>query len=77
MRLLYVQRVVLVAAVLLIAWLVMVLARVENQRYALLLNMCPGDAITRLPDAECLARVQTRTGWWWHLYYAAMDFGTP
>lgn len=60
------------------------LVRVENARYALWLGMCPnirqitaaiGDNSSG-PDAlNCTTTIQTRTGWWWHLYYAVTDNG--
>jgi hypothetical protein len=40
---------------------------IENQRYALLLGMCPGDLFP--VDPICLHSVETRTSWAWHLYY--------
>jgi len=43
------------------------LVRTENQRYALFVGMC-SDPIA--PKGPCLAHVQTRTNWLWHLYYA-------
>jgi uncharacterized transporter YbjL len=43
------------------------LVRTENQRYALSIGMCAGSIAS---DTACLAKVETRTGWWWHLYYA-------
>ena len=46
------------------------LVRVENQRYALTLGMCAPRPPIPVPDLVCLERVETRTGWWWHLYYA-------
>ena len=53
------------------------LVRVENERYALWLGMCPSlDQTLKSVSAghndamTCMKRVQTRTGWWWHLYYA-------
>ncbi len=58
--------VALVAVTIILAWR---LAEVENQRYALLLNMCPGRVTPSAPDFECLKRVQTRTSWLWNLYY--------
>jgi len=45
------------------------LAAVENQRYALELNMCPSPHGLLLPDLKCLKTVQTRTSWVWNLYY--------
>jgi hypothetical protein len=44
------------------------LARTENQRYALFNRMCI-DPVTSLSDSTCLKNIETRTGWWWHLYY--------
>lgn len=45
------------------------LVRVENERYALRVGMCQGKPIVGI-DYECLRKVETRTGWWWHMYYA-------
>lgn len=45
------------------------LVRTENQRYALLVGMC-SDQIMKI---SCLERIETRTGWWWHLYYALQN----
>lgn len=45
------------------------LVRTENQRYALFLGMC-SDQVTKL---SCLERTETRTGWWWHFYYALQN----
>jgi hypothetical protein len=57
-----------------IVFLTTALVRVENQRYALVINMCPNKADARLPpDLDCLAKVQTRTSWVWHVYYALTD----
>ena len=51
------------------------LVREENQRYALLLGMCQKQSA--LPpvsvSVECLSKVQTRTSWLWHLFYAVTD----
>lgn len=50
-------------------WLGAALVRVENERYALFLGMCrASDGL--LVDASCLAKVETRTSWVWHLMYA-------
>lgn len=43
------------------------LVRTENQRYALFLGMC---SESMAPKGPCLAKVETRTNWLWHLYYA-------
>ena len=45
------------------------LVRTENQRYALLLDMCRKDTLGLIVDFGCLSAVQTRTSWFWHLYY--------
>lgn len=54
-----------------IVWLGITLVRVENERHALYIGMCRDKL--GLTDAACLARVQTRTAWGWHLYYALID----
>ena len=46
------------------------LVEVENQRYAMLTGLCSGKLDPRIPDVQCLATVQTRTLWLWHLAYA-------
>jgi hypothetical protein len=46
------------------------LVEIENQRYAMLVGMCPGKLDPSLPDPQCLQTVQTRTSWVWHLAYA-------
>ncbi len=60
----------LVLCAFILVWLAIALVRAENQRYALLLGMCTQEAPIRMVDFDCLDRVQTRTGWWWHLFYA-------
>ena len=45
------------------------LARVENQRYALLIGMCSSSTSPIIIDVKCLETVRTRTQWVWHLYY--------
>lgn len=60
----------LLMAVLLV-WLGSALVRVENQRYAMQLGMCKGELV--VVNLSCLKNVQTRSGWWWHLYYALKD----
>jgi hypothetical protein len=49
------------------------LVRVENQRYALSLGMCPGPAAGVPPDLACVSKTETRTGWWAHLFAALTD----
>jgi hypothetical protein len=68
------ERIALLFAAFVIGWLVLVLVHVENQRYALLVGMCT-DRRTGIHDSECLRSVETRTGWWWHVFYAVKEFG--
>jgi hypothetical protein len=66
-------------AVVVLALLVVFLAdrtvRLENQRYALYLGLCKRDPnpLNLEPFWKCLEDVQTRTSWFWHLYYAVTD----
>lgn len=49
---------------------------VENQRYAYQVGMCRDTQISNkalLWDYKCQASVETRTAWWWHLYYAVKE----
>jgi hypothetical protein len=62
------HRIAWVLAALLLVWMSAALVRVENERYALFVGMCR-DRLG-LVDVRCLASVETRTGWWWHLFYA-------
>jgi len=58
---------------LLVVWLCVALVRVENERYALFVGMCRSAEAPGMPiDAACLAEVETRTSWLWHLFYALM-----
>jgi hypothetical protein len=59
----------LIAALVVFFLLSAALVRTENQRYALFVGMCR-DPVTLLTDSKCLKNVETRTAWWWHLYYA-------
>lgn len=61
----------LVLALVAIIWLSAALVRTENERYALSLGMCK-NAQSGTADYSCLANVQTRTGWWWHIYYGLL-----
>ena len=45
------------------------LVNVENERYARQVGMCGADKGALSVDAKCLERVQTRTAWWWHVFY--------
>jgi hypothetical protein len=65
------------AAIILLGLLVLFLAdrlvREENQRYAVMHEMCRDPLLPLLPDFDCLESVQTRTSWFWQLYYAVTD----
>lgn len=52
----------------LIFWLGAALVRAENERYAMYVGLCKYDPLTLI--GKCLENVQTRTAWWWHLFYA-------
>lgn len=65
------MRILHFALVAVIIWLTFALVKVENQRYAMQVGMCK-DAVIGW-DYACLAKVETRTGWYWHLYYALLD----
>jgi hypothetical protein len=47
--------------------------RLENQRYALYVDICKRDPANPLRQGDCLKQVQTRTSWFWHLYYAMTE----
>ncbi|MDT8992732.1 hypothetical protein RQP54_17805 [Curvibacter sp. APW13] len=64
-------RATIAVLVALLIWTGAALVRVENQRYAMQLGMCRGNVIA--VDLACLKNVQTRTGWWWHMYYALIE----
>ena len=54
-------------------WLSFSLVKVENERYALFVGMCDkkdSPPELRLIDFQCLSKVETRTHWVWHLFYA-------
>lgn len=73
----YAERLGLAVAALVICWLLMILVREENQRYAMSLGMCVHDPVLHMPDPACLKNLETRTAWWRHVYYAAKEFGSP
>lgn len=61
----------LLLAIAVIVVLAAALVRVENQRYAMQVGMCKDNPTFPLGwDYKCLATVETRTSWLWHLYYA-------
>jgi hypothetical protein len=58
----------IVALLLTVVWLAAALVKAENQRYALSLGMCV-DKRLGVADYPCLEKLQTRTAWYWHVYY--------
>ena len=66
------ERIGLFVALLLIVWLAAALVRVENVRYAMQVGMC-WNATLKLHDLACIGKVQTRTAWYWHLFYALKE----
>ena len=65
------MRALLIVFIAVIFWLSLALVKVENQRYAMQVGMCKDTKVGW--DYSCLAKVETRTGWYWHLYYALID----
>ena len=65
-----IKNLIIAALSLSLLWFGVSLIRVENQRYALELEMCgawsPENSVKR---AECLKQVETRTGPLAHLFY--------
>lgn len=62
-----------VVLLVLLIWVSSALVLVENERYALAVGMCKSDPVSLMSLPNCLAKTQTRTGWWWHLYYALLE----
>lgn len=67
------KKIIIIVLVIALGFIADRAVRAENQRYALLLGMCVGNDPVRLPDFKCLEEVQTRTSWFWHLYYLVVD----
>jgi hypothetical protein len=57
----------LTAALIFLGWRLVV---IENQRHAAVVGMCPSKLVPQAQDPVCLAKVETRTSWAWHLFYA-------
>ena len=65
------KNVIIVGLVAVVFYMAGALVRIENERYALIVNMCQNKVNPALPrDLECLKTVETRTHWLWHLFYA-------
>ena len=61
------KNLLIVSLVSCIAWFGSAIIRLENERYALSIGMCQTD--TGVADPVCLADVETRTSFLWHLAY--------
>jgi hypothetical protein len=62
-------RAAVVMLLVLVVLLASALVKAENQRYALSVGLCIDKATLRA-DSACLAKTESRTGWYWHIYYA-------
>lgn len=62
--------VLIVILILLLTWFGFALVRVENERYALQVGLCTLKPSDPLALFDCLKKTETRTGWWWHIFYA-------
>ena len=65
--------VLIVILIILLVWFSFALVRVENERYALQVGLCTFNPSDPLVMFDCLERARTRTGWWWHIFYALKD----
>jgi hypothetical protein len=68
-------RLSLLSAILIIVLQSAALIRLENQRYAMQVGLCEDKVLSIKTqqvawDSSCLERVETRTNWLWHLFYA-------
>lgn len=50
-------------------WLAIALVNAENQRHALVNNMCRDQVFNQGVDKKCLVTVSSRDHWWQHLWY--------
>lgn len=65
---------VIVVLALVVVFLADRLVRTENQRYALLVGVCKQpDPASPASAFQCLESIQTRTSWFWHLYYGVTN----
>ena len=62
-------RITVVVLLFAVVWLSPALLHAENQHYGLSLGMCV-DKCLGAADYTCLETPQTRTAWYWHIYYA-------
>jgi hypothetical protein len=67
------KNLILAILILLVAFLADRAVRIENQRYALYVNLCKYDPANPTARWDCLEKAQTRTSWLWHLYYAMTE----
>jgi hypothetical protein len=52
-----------------VIWLCIALVNAENQRNALVNNMCRDQVFNTGVDKKCLVTVSSRDHWWEHLWY--------
>jgi hypothetical protein len=67
---------IIAVLILLIALFADRVVRIENQREALAV-MCKLDPANPVLHWKCLETAQTRTTWFWHLYYALTNHVPP
>lgn len=67
----------IVVLILISAFLADRVVRIENQRDALHVGLCKPDPANLAQRWNCLENVQTRTSWFWHLYYATTEHVPP
>ena len=63
------KNLIIVVLAALLMWFGTTLVRVENERYALLLDMCHPTNNEPVLGPDCEG-VETRSSWTWHLAYA-------
>lgn len=57
----------------LVVWLGTALVKAENQRYALSVGLCVSNKQMGTVDYACLEKAQSRTAWYWHIYYGLIN----
>lgn len=67
----------IVVLILISAFLADRVVRIENQRDALYVGLCKLDPANPAQRWNCLENAQTRTSWFWHLYYATTERVPP
>ena len=57
-------------------WLAIALVHAENQRNALVNNLCRDQVFNTGVDTKCLMTVESRDHWWQHLWYGVTHVQT-